>query len=102
MYLEETFIPGSTFASKMKVLKPKSAALKYFTPRRRPRRRQDNKLFVLIATQQRISNRKQCIFSYILLPIHDKKIIKYTVVMDSSEVNNATAGSFCNMTNKLT
>ena len=27
-YLEETFIPGSTFASKMKVLKPNRAALK--------------------------------------------------------------------------
>ena len=28
IYLEETFIPGSTFASKMKVLKPNRAALK--------------------------------------------------------------------------
>ena len=48
MYLEETFIPGSTFASKMKVLKPNRAALELSFSH--PRRRQDNKLFIFIAT----------------------------------------------------
>ena len=55
---------------------------KYFTLRQRRYRQEDNKLFILIATpQQRISNQKQCIFSYISLPIHDKKIIKCSYTM---------------------
>ena len=106
IYLEETLIPGSTFASKMKIFKPNRAALKQskLISHRRQRRQQTIYLAYLIASYRYLFYREQTgtkHISFIPLPIHDKKIIKRsdTVVMYSCEVNNATAGSFSNIMN---
>ena len=91
IYLEETFISGITLHRKWKY---SNQIERHWSISHRAADKTN--YFILIATQQRICNRKQYIFSYISLPIHDKKIIKCSdaVVLESWEVNNATAGSF--------
>ena len=74
IYLEETCISGITLHRKWKY---SNQIERHWSISHRAADVATDKTnyFILIAMQQRISNRKQCVFSYISLPIHDKKII---------------------------